>query len=99
MATRGTTPYYSITFDGIDLDDIADVYVTFSQPKKDKEVTISDVTRTAQGFYIHLTQEQTLALAKGNMYIQIRFKDVNGEAYATEMWLDEVKDVLQEGVI
>ncbi len=99
MPTRGTTPYYTIHFDGIELDQIDDIYVTFSQPRKGNILTVSNVERTAEGFYIHLTQEQTLSLDRGSIYMQIRFTDVNGEAYATEQWDDEVSDVLQEGVI
>ena len=98
MPTRGTTPYYSIRFEGIDLDQIGEVYVAFSQPRKDREVIVA-ADRTAEGFYVHLTQEQTLALARGTLKMQIRFKDVNDEAYATEQWESEMADVLQEGVI
>ncbi len=98
MPTRGTTPYYSIRFDGIDPAQISAVWLTLSQPRKDKEVIIY-ADRTAEGFYVHLTQEQTLALARGTLKMQIRFKDVNDEAYATEQWESEMADVLQEGVI
>lgn len=99
---RGTTPTYLVTFRGIDFEDIDDIYFTFEQSKSNQELTkhFPEVEAHEEGYAtVSLTQAETLAFAKGNGKIQIRFINKNGKAFKTSIVTMEVSDVLYEEVI
>ena len=64
--------------------------------KNDPVITVSDNDSVLEITY---TQEETLKLRKGKGYIQLRWVDNSGEAYASEIKEIDIETVLQEGVI
>jgi hypothetical protein len=98
---RGTNPLYTVSFTGISADDIADIYVTFEQSKSNQELTkhFPDIELTEGKFYVRLSQQETLAFAKGSGKVQIRILDDEGVALKTDIWNMKVSDVLYEEVI
>ncbi len=83
------------------MEDIADVYITFEQTKSNQELTkhFPDVQDNETFYSIQLTQEETLAFAKGSGKVQIRLLDNTGNAIKTDIWNMQVSDVLYEEVI
>lgn len=98
---RGTTPTYVVTFKGIDIDDLSDIYFTFEQSKSNQELTKHfPEVESGQGYAsVKLSQAETLAFAKGNGKVQIRFIGNDGNAFKTSIVTMEVSDVLYEEVI
>lgn len=99
---QGTTPAVTFTIKGYDLTDMS-VYVTFLNnrellTKTDVVVTFDNVTETST-IVCRLSQEETLAMKKGNVKAQIRFIDENNQAYATEKADISIDDVLYQEVI
>lgn len=99
---QGTTPAVTFTIKGYDLTDMS-VYVTFMNnrellTKTDVVVTFDNVTETST-IVCRLSQEETLAMKKGNVKAQIRFIDENNQAYATEKADINIDDVLYQEVI
>ena len=104
--TRGTTPLIAFTLPiEITKDQIKEAYLTVAQDKRvivDKklsaeELVVDDATATIAG---KLTQVDTSLLTANKIAeMQIRFVDVRGEAYATEITTWNVYDILHEGVI
>ena len=98
---RGTTPLYMIWFEGISYDDISDIYLTFEQSKSSQELTkhFPDIVVRDGYAYVQLTQEETLAFAKGSGKVQVRFIDNSGNAFKSVIANMQVSDVLYEEVI
>lgn len=104
--TRGTTPLIAFTLPiEITKDQIKEAFLSVSQEKRlvvDKrlganELAVDDVTATIAG---KLKQVDTLLLTADKIAeVQIRFVDINDEAYATEIKTYNVYDILHEGVI
>lgn len=99
--TRGTTPTYTITFSGIPLGNIKDIYITFEQTKSNVEITKhgDDLVRTDENVQVTLSQRETLQFNRGDIKIQIRAIDFYEKALATAIVEDTVSDVLYEDVI
>ena len=96
---RGTTPTYTLTIPDYDLSDKT-VFVTLAQGirkitlSNDRVEILSDETGSTIVF--ELTQPETFAFVSGSASIQVRFIDVDGEAYATEIGSVNVNPVLLE---
>lgn len=104
--TRGTTPLIAFTLPiEITKDQIKEAYLTVSQDRREivnkrlnaNELAVDDVTATIAG---KLSQVDTLLLNPDKIAaVQIRFKDINDEAYATDIITYNVYDVLHVEVI
>lgn len=98
---RGTTDDLVFDFEGVNMDDVAVVWLTFKQFCHEvvtKE--IADFTIEDNRVYVHLTQEDTLAMkANRHIRVQARLYDKDGNALATVKYTDKVEDVLKDGVI
>lgn len=98
---RGTTPIYVITFNGIDIDELGDIYLTFRQRKRGRILTKhSPELVIGDGYaYVQLTQKETLSFSAGEGEVQVRFTDQTGNAYKTMVIGMDVSEVLHERVI
>ena len=100
---RGTTPRITAKIkNDIDLHTLVEVWVYISQQNKVKvDKTIDDVSFDYVNRYIivPLTQEDTLALKKGDALIQIRALTVNEQALGMEAQDVEIIEVYKGGVI
>ena len=104
--TRGTTPLIAFTLPiEITKDQIKEAYLTVSQDRREivnkrlnaNELAVDDVTATIAG---KLSQVDTLLLNPDKIAaVQIRFKDINDDAYAKEIITYNVYDVLHVEVI
>lgn len=102
---QGTTPVIPVRFDGADLS-LAKVYLSLYDEKNKELYTFesgNDFTVEKDGddsvTYLHLTQEQTLALGVGTCTFQARWIFSDGSAGATQKARAYIQDVLQKGVI
>lgn len=98
---RGTTPTLEIKLTGIEVAELESIYITLSQHKKQvtketQDITIDELNNT---LYALLSQEDTLSLARGYVYIQMRAVTKNGLAVASEMQMITMEEILKEGVI
>lgn len=101
---RGTTP--SITFNiktDIDLDELAVCYITLKSVDKNIVETyeLDDIIVDSQlkTLTIALSQEETLAFARGVIYVQIRLRTNDDLAYASQIKELRMNDILKDGVI
>ena len=104
--TRGTSPWIMFTLPiEITKDQIKEAFLTVSQEKRivaDKrlganELAVDDETSTIAG---KLSQVDTLLLSADKITeAQIRFVDVNDDAYATDIITYNTYDILHQGVI
>lgn len=100
---RGTTPRITAKIkNDIDLHTLVEVWVYISQQNKLKvDKTIDDVSFDYDNRYIiiPLTQEDTLALKKGDALIQIRALTANEQALGMDAQDVEIIEVYKGGVI
>ena len=99
---QGTTPSIVFEIKGYDLTS-ATVYITFKRDKDlltktDAQVGYDSDTQIST-IVCALTQEETLAMKRGAVIVQIRFIYENGQAYATNKKTLEINDVLYPVVI
>lgn len=96
---RGTTPTIIIDTE-VDLTLYDAVWLTI-EDNKGTEITIEDesLTITADSITATLTQEQTLALTAGALYIQIRALSPDGIAIASDIMFCTLDSILKDGVI
>ena len=98
--TRGTTPTITLTVTDVPLTG-ATLYLTFRQGrhlliKTGADLTVDTGHNTVE---VTLTQSETLQFAPGSCEIQIRGVYATGTAFATEVIIDNVYDILQNGII
>lgn len=97
---RGTTPTHIFKTD-LDLTDAAVIWLTY----KDRgEIVIDkqkdDLLVTTEQIELKLTQEETLALQKGQtVTCQIRARFEDGTAVASNIMTVRVQEILKDGVI
>lgn len=100
---RGTTPTIIITVQTeIDLHQVAEVWIYFSQQNKVKvDKKVEDVTFDYEHrkMTVLLSQKDTLALKEGEALFQIRLLLQDGTALATLASKVDVKPVYKGGVI
>lgn len=99
---QGTTPAIVFSVKECDLTG-ATVYVSFKRrsevlTKTNVGVSWDETTRTST-VVCELTQEETLAMKRGAVVVQIRFIYENGQAYATNKKAIEMQDVIYPEVI
>lgn len=96
---RGTTP--TLTFTLPEEIDIAEMYVTFSQNGKTVlEKSKDEVIIDGKIVVINLSQEDTLNFDdRATMKIQIRIRDISGNAMASDFIHARVDGILKDGVI
>ena len=99
---RGTTPYITIKTNQ-NLTEYAVVWVTI-EDNSGVEITVEKnsgmMEITSSSVVVKLTQEQTLALGKGGVKLQVRASDSTGEnAIASNIMEGQMEDILKEGVI
>ena len=85
----------------IDLNECSDIYVTYAQDGV-TELTKSgdDIEVQEEGnIIVRLTQEETGRFERGKVLLQIRYKDADGMARASEWISTGCDDVLKKGVI
>lgn len=104
---RGTTPSITLNVNGVDLSDdsvwptvivtVENVHNSFDV-ERDGLVIVS--TDSGCSLTFALTQAQTLALSVMRpIYVQLRAKDVDGNAIASPIASVEVEDVIRDGEI
>lgn len=96
---QGTTPAVLLTIEDYDLTNMT-VYVTF------KTKTGANVTKTGNelqilgsNILVSLNQSETLSLDQGPCWVQVRFIDSEGNAWATEKAMITIYDVLNKDII
>lgn len=97
---RYTTPTLQFNLP-IETNILDECYVTIKQSEGVLiEKQLAEMTAEDKTLKITLTQEET-ALLKANeyMYIQLRCKDKNANAYASKIFKIATEQVLKEGVI
>lgn len=98
---RGTTPTLEIRITGIEVAKLKSIYTTLSQHQKQvtkttEDMTIDEITNT---LYVPLSQEDTLTLSRGYVYVQMRAVTKDGQAVASEIVMKTMEEILKEGVI
>lgn len=104
---RGTTPTLKLKITGIDVDKLADIYVTLEQEADHccNQVQITkretDLTIDAENNIIELplTQEETLKFKQASVQIQIRATTTDGNKIATSIASANVYKILYEDEI
>jgi len=101
---RGTTPTISFKIKtDIDLNDVAECWVTFKAKTGPKEKTfnISDLIIDPENKTItaSLSQEETLFFNTGTIDIQIRLRTTDGLAYASDIKEIRMNKILKDGQI
>lgn len=99
---RGTTPYITIRTNQ-SLTGYSAVVVTI-EDNMGTEISVDNKSGrmeiTGSQVVVKLTQEQTLALSKGGLKLQIRAADSAGEnAIASNIMTGRMEDILKEGVL
>lgn len=99
---QGTTPALTFSISGWDMSNMT-AFVSF---KRGADVlTKTDVTMVYDDeadktiIVCPMTQEETLGIRAGDVTVQIRFIDANGNAYATNKATVEMKDVIFKEII
>jgi hypothetical protein len=98
---RGTTPVLEVKVSGIDVGELQSIYITLKQYQKEITKTIEDITvdEISNTLYLPLTQEDTLTLARGYVYVQMKAVTKDGLAVASGIAMKAVEEILKEGVI
>lgn len=99
--TRGTTPYIEISLHGVDISEIANVWIDI-EGKTSLRFSYSkgEIVIEEDKVKIHMSQEETLALNAGYASMGVRVLMNDGEALAlAEVEEIKVKEVVGGGVI
>ena len=103
---RGTTPTISFKVKNeMDLTKIAEVWITFKTKAgvrpKEKTYDINDVTIDTEehAIVLSLSQEDTLYFADTDMWVQIRLRMEDEQAYASSILDVQIGHILKDGVI
>lgn len=112
---RGTTPYFKFKWKedsvlpgaGINDISVSNILVTFeiknfeltARESENRVIRTYDEDQHWDGFYVRLTQQETLDMPLGDLSIQVKFFDSNTDVLATAMFKTKVKKALYEEVI
>lgn len=99
---RGTTPTLTLKLKTtVSLENLAELWATFKDATTEITKTLEDVTidDAEKTITVHLSQEETLQLHGKICQVQVRFKNSEGLAYATNICEVDVGMILKEGVI
>ena len=96
---RGTTPTLKFTLPYEIA--VSSLYITFMQRGRTiLEKTIDDVTLDGKTINVELTQDDTLTFTAGQpISIQIRIRDTENKAVASQIIETTAEEVLKDGVI
>lgn len=96
---RGTTPTLTFTVP-FTKDDVSVLYITFSQDKEVFSLSLDDVSFVGNEISVKLSQTQTLMFQSGqNVVIQIRARNTDGTAIASNLMYTTVSEILKDGEI
>lgn len=95
---RYTTPTIVLRLP-ISTDIIEEAYYTLKQDDVIVEKTLESMTKEDNELRVWLSQEDTGKFHFGAVTMQLRIRDVNGNAYASQKQQMPVETVLKEGVI
>jgi len=99
---RGSTPRYNIYISGMQISDLANLQITFTQKRAIKiERSLSDMTidTEANTASFSLTQEETMDLEVGMVDKQIRVIDTSGQVTLTRIFRERVEPNVREDLI
>lgn len=101
---RGTTPRLVFRFDNeVDLSDITALWITIKNKLGTKSKTYgledAEIDDDEDTIALELTQEDTLYFSEGELNIQIRVKNSDDAAYASNIVKTTMKRILKEGEI
>ena len=99
---RGSTPRYNIYISGMQISDLANLQITFTQKRAIKiEKSLSDMTidTEANTASFSLTQEETMDLEVGMVDKQIRVIDISGQVTLTRIFRERVEPNVREDLI
>ena len=99
---RGATPRYNIYISGMQISDLANLQITFTQKRAIKiEKSLSDMTidTEANTASFSLTQEETMDLEVGMVDKQIRVIDTSGQVTLTRIFRERVEPNVREDLI
>ncbi len=99
---RGSTPRYNIYISGMQISDLANLQITFTQKRAIKiEKSLSDMTidTEANTASFSLTQEETMDLEVGMVDKQIRVIDTSGQVTLTRIFRERVEPNVREDLI
>lgn len=104
---RGTTPTltFNVKNEQMNLDNISEIWITFKTKPGvklvEKTYDKDDVTIDAANSTItlSLSQEDTLAFADSNMFVQVRLRMNDDMAFASAILDTSIGAILKEGVI
>lgn len=101
---RGTTPTFTFKVNtDIDLNEIAECWITFKSKLGNKEKTfvLSDiiVDPVEKTLTVALSQDETLYFNTGSLEVQIRLRTNNDLAYASDIKEVLTKRILKDGEI
>lgn len=100
---KGITPTFTLTLpEDIDLSNASHVYVTFSDKKGRKKVTMTEEALDIDGNIIRTTLRQEDTLKMSQMYIQVNWTYIEGgvtKRAASDVASVYFKDNLEGGVL
>lgn len=97
---RATTPTHTFTLAGITAEDINRLLITYSQRGEVKfEKTEANCTIEGNVVSLTLTQEEANLFAPGCVEIQLRVVTHEGTALASQIFHEDVSDVLNDEVL
>lgn len=96
-----TTPTITCTLDGVVFDQVDYVRIALSSKSSDlvRIVPVADIDTETGEVIVKLTQEETAALGKGQVYIQARIRYKDGTVQGTNKVCKDMDDVLDKVVI
>lgn len=99
---RGTTPKIKIdVVTKLKLQDMKQIWVTISNKMHEHTVELEDLLVISEDkvIYAELSQEDTLQFAAGEIRIQVRMLDNNDRAFASNIVVKQMNEILKDGVI
>ena len=99
---RGSTPSYNIYISGMQISDLANLQITFTQDHQIMiERSLSDMTidTEANTASFSLSQEETMGLEVGMVDKQIRVIDTSGQVTLTRIFRERVEPNVREDLI
>lgn len=97
--SRGTTPTISLNVPGLSDLNPAQILLTLKNSSKEVTYDIDLLTIEENVISVMLTQQDTLEMTPGSLYIQARILSDNDKAYKTPLITLSVEDILKDGII
>lgn len=96
-----TTPTITCTLDGVVFDQVDHVRIAVSSKTSSlvRIIPVADIDTETGEATVLLTQEETAALGKGQVYIQARIRYKDGTVQGTNKVCKDMDDVLDKVVI